>query len=283
MSRQRGKVFRRLLLGLVGVTAVVVLWGVMDAYEGAAGTGSWNVRWQSRNGRELGGYLVYPEDAIRYLGGTGPGTASPAVRSSDGRFPAVLLLHEWWGLGNETVVMADYLASEGYVVLAPDLLRGNLAVSVPGALFLIATNSQRRIAADLDDARSFLAGIPDVDVDRIGVVGFCFGGTHAMLAGARWQNNGATVILYGGGPIAEAEDIGNLGLNAPLLGIYGSEDRTISIEDIETFEALLADRDARISIYDGVGHAFVDPESIRRPGPPADAWFAVREFLRTEL
>lgn len=267
----------------VALILAVALWAVLDANEGAAGTRSWNARWRSESDTELGGYLIRPADARRYLGGPPPGAPAPNEPSADGRYPAVLLLHEWWGLNNEIVQMADALAADGYIVLAPDLLRGRLAISVPGTLLLMATTPSDRIAADIDTARAYLAEIPEVDPERIAVAGFCFGGTQAMRAGARWEENGATAVFYGGGPIQESAELGYLGASAPLLAIYGAEDRSIPLDQVEQFRSLLAGRDAEVLVYEGEGHAFVDPLSIRVEGSGAEAWYRFRQFLQEEL
>lgn len=269
------------------VPAVLILagalWAVLDANEGAAGTRSWNTRWRAADQTELGGYLIRPTEARRFLGGPPPGAPAPNAPSPDGRYPAVLLLHEWWGLNNETVRMADALAADGYIVLAPDLFRGRLAISVPGALLLTATTRDERIAADLDAARAYLAGVPEVDGARIAVVGFCFGGTQAMRAGSRWEENGATAIFYGGDPIRESAELGYLGASAPVLAIYGAEDRSIPLDRVEQFRSLLVGREAEVLVYEGVGHAFVDPLTIRAGGAGAEAWYRFRRFLQEEL
>lgn len=283
MKKPRRRLLRRLLLLPVALLLAVALWGVLDANEGAAGSNSWNTRWRVDDGTELGGYLIRPAVARRYLGGPPPGTPAPATPSPDGRYPAVLLLHQWWGLDNSIVRLADALAADGYVVLAPDLLRGKRAISVPGALILMAISPQDRIAADLDAARVLLAELPDVDPERIAVAGFCFGGTQAMLAGTRWERNAATVAFYGVRPIQDPEELGYLGESAPFLAIFGADDRNIPLEQVEQFRRILTGRDAEVIVYDGVGHAFVDPSSIRVSGAGSEAWYRFRFFLQEEL
>ena len=283
MNNPRRRRIRWLLFSPIVVFGLLASWGALDAHEGASGGGSWNSRWRSVDGDEVGGYLVFPTEAQRYLASPLPGTPLPASRSTDGRYPAVLLLHEWWGLTNEIVLLADALAADGYIVLAPDLLRGRLAVTVPGAFVQMITTRQRRIAVDLDQARAHLLSLPDVDPRRVAVAGFCFGGTQAMHAGARWEDNGATVLFYGGSPIQDPAELGYLGASAPLLAIFGSEDRTIPLDHVRRFEEILSGRDVEVVIYEGVGHAFVDPISIRSAGSGAEAWYRFRRFLQETL
>jgi carboxymethylenebutenolidase len=276
---------RWIVLSPIILLAVVALWGFLDATGGSGAEAMWNHRWRSADGTQVGGYLIRPEQARRYVEQPATGTPISATRSSDGRFPAVLLLHEWWGLTLETSALAEQLAADGYVVLAPDLLRGRRAVSVPGALVQMALTPDSRIRGDVDRALAELRELPQVDADRLAVVGFCFGGTQAMHLGARNSQLEATVILYGNGPITERENLGVLGSAGSVLGIYGAQDQTIPLDDVHQFEALLKDteRGGTISVYEGVGHAFVKPETIRRDPVAANAWDEVRRFLASEL
>ena len=283
--RRRRRWGRWLILGPLLLVAAVALWGVLDAFGGLGSETAWNHRWRSADGTTIGGYLIRPAEARRFAPRPATGTTVRVEPSRDGRLPAVLLLHEWWGLRRDTLAMAEQLAADGYVVLAPDALRGHVAVSVPGALVQMAVIPQEQIAADLDSALDDLRSQSGVDPRRIAVVGFCFGGTQAMLLGTRTPDLAATGIFYGGGPITDPHAIGSLAVGGPLLGIYGSEDPTIPVEDARRLGTILveAGRSAEIEIYDGVGHAFVDPTSIRTPGPAAAAWDRMRLFLADAL
>ena len=282
MERQNGRRWWRwIAFAPVGLIVVVALWGLLDAVDGASARTVWNRTWVDAEGRELGGYLVVPAEARRLVPTPATRTLAAAHRSADGRYPAVLLIHEWWGLTVDTARMADQLAADGYIVLAVDALRGRRAVSVPGALALMAMTGADRIDRDIDRALDELSALPEVDPQRIAVAGFCFGGTQAMRLGNRRADIAATAIFYGGGPFTTADEIDLLGRSGPVLGIYGAEDRSISTDDVALFESLLldADVDARITIYDGVGHAFVDPIRIAVDPVAATAWDRFRLFL----
>ena len=285
--KRREKPRRRWIRWVVGtpvaVLITVALWGVMDADGGVSGEAVWTRRWETSDGAPSGGYLIRPDMAHRLLG-TSP-TRERVEPSDDGRRPAVLLIHEWWGLNRDIATLAEMLAADGYIVLAPDAFRGRTSVSIPGALVQIATTPQEQIGNDLKRALDELKGLPEVDPSRVAVAGFCFGGTQAMRLGTRVPEIAATAIFYGGGPITEAETIGTLGADGPVLGIYGADDRTIPVEDVRVFQTLLeeAEVDTRFTIYEGVGHAFVSPEAIRSGGIPREAWNTFRSFLADAL
>ncbi|MEX2443907.1 MAG: dienelactone hydrolase family protein [Alkalispirochaeta sp.] len=276
---------RWVVLTPVILLIVVGIWGFLDAGGGVGAEAMWNHRWNSSDGRQLGGYLIRPEQARRFVARPATGTPVTVEQSSDGRRPAVLMLHEWWGLTLETSAMAEQLSADGFIVLAPDLLRGRRSVSVPGALVQMVLTPDSQVRSDVDRALQELRDLPQVDPDRVAVVGFCFGGTQAMHLGSRSAQLAATVFLYGNGPITEADDLGFLGESGPVLGIYGAQDRTIPLEDVRRFESLLdeAERRATISVYEGVGHAFVNSETIRSRRAAAEAWDEVRRFLAREL
>ena len=283
-KRSRRLVRRILLIPVVAVLAVTV-WGFLDATEGAEARTVWNYTWPGQSGGTRGGYLVDPARARRVVDDDRGGARIRVERSPDGRLPAVVLIHEWWGLNLETARMAERLAADGYVVLAPDLLRGKLSVTMPGALVQMALSRNANITADLDLAFRQLQAIPEVDPQRVAIVGFCFGGTQAMNAGVRHADPATVGIFYGGGPITDADELGHLGSAMPVFGAYGRDDRTISLDDVQTFSRLLEDQGepVEVLIYDGVGHAFVNPQSLRGNSTAARAWRDLREFLAEHI
>jgi carboxymethylenebutenolidase len=164
----------------------------------------------SAAGPDSPGYMVFRPDRV-----------------PSGGLPAVLLIHEWWGLNDEHVEKARRLADEGYVVYAPDAYGGRLAATVPGALFLTFTQDAGDISARIDAAWEAMLADPDTDADRAAVAGFCFGGRQAMMLGIRDSRPAATVTFYGSGLVTDPQAMGYLGENGPVLGIFGSEDASI--------------------------------------------------------
>jgi carboxymethylenebutenolidase len=255
----------RIALGLIGmlVLVVVVLAGIIvyDTNFGAEASTVTNATYPGQDGRTLQGYLAQPE-------GAGP-------------HPAVLMLHEWWGLNEEIPHLADALASEGYVVLAPDLYRNRVATTVPGALWMRLTTPNEPIWADTDSALNYLRGLPNVDPDRVAPVGFCFGGQQSLQLGLRKPDELAAVVIFYGSLVTEPEELRPLQAAQPVLGIFGAEDDSIPLARVAAFESGLAEAGVQhqISIYDGVGHAFITDANYNQPGAPGEAWQELIAFL----
>jgi carboxymethylenebutenolidase len=224
-----------------------------------------NVSLQVPGGKDIPGYLVVPE-------GKPP-------------FPAVLLIHEWWGLSRNIAGLADRLGAEGYLVLAVDLYRGSFARSAQEAAELATAKRFEEYGMVADAALSWLALRPEADRARLGCVGFCFGGRQALFEAARNQEVKATVALYGSGLLTTPEALGVLDGSHHLLGVYGELDPSISAAQRAAFAKLLADRGVPYTeaVYPGVGHAFVKDDRVDLPGPAADAWKKVLAFLDQNL
>jgi len=233
--------------------------------QNALDPGERNVTYPGPNGVTLRGYLATP--------------------GSGGQSPAVVMIHEWWGLNHDTTVLADALAREGFVVLAADAFRGSVAQSPGDARKQVTETPREQIAADLDAALDFLRSHPRVDADRVASLGFCFGGTQSMYMGTRNPELAAVVIFYGGGPIQDAAQLGSMKDAGPVLGIYGKEDGGIPVEQVRKFEDAMEARGVEntITVYPRVGHAFVKSNTYRSGGAPEQAWNQMVSFLKTTL
>lgn len=219
----------------------------------------------------------------------GPGGATLrgylALPAGGGQAPAVVMVHEWWGLNQDTALLADALAREGFVVLAADAFRGSVAQSADEARKQVGATPREQIAADLDAALDFLRAHPRVDAQRVASLGFCFGGTQSMFMGTRNPELAAVVIFYGGGPIQDVAQLGSMREAGPVLGIYGEQDGGIPVEQVRTFEKTLnaAGVPNTITVYPGVGHAFVKSSTYQDGGAAERAWRQMLGFLRQTL
>jgi carboxymethylenebutenolidase len=269
-ARRRHIWLKRILIAVVIVLALVILaplaWALGDALLGSSAGDVANVAYKDDAGNELAGYLARPE-------GAGP-------------HPAVLLLHEWWGLNHEITALADALAREGYVVFAPDAYRGRVGDAVPGALWLRLTTPDTQIYADLDSALAYLRTLPEVDPARVASMGFCFGGQQSLQLSLRQPENLAATVMYYGEVVTAPEFLRPLADdNQPVLGIFGETDNSIPVAEVEQFAAALDSLGiaAEVTVYPGVGHAFVNDENYDQPGPAGAAWQQAVAFLGQHL
>jgi carboxymethylenebutenolidase len=237
---------------------------------------------------------VFAQDILEpgrtYVNFPGPGGVTLqgylALPSGSGPYPAVLMIHEWWGLNRDVTLLADALAKEGYLVLAPDAFRGSVATTPEQARKQVAETPREQIAADLDAALDFLRAHPLADSRRVASLGFCFGGTQSMFQGTRRGGElAATVIFYGGGPIQDAAQLGSMGQSGPVLGIYGEQDTGIPVAQVRAFQSALASRGVRhtVTVYPGVGHAFVKSDTYRNGAAAEQAWKQMVAFLAGAL
>jgi carboxymethylenebutenolidase len=213
----------------------------------------------------VNGFLVTPE-------GKGP-------------FPAVLVIHEWWGLDDWVKDQARALAREGYVALAADLYRGKVTNKQEEAHQLMMGTPRDRALRDLRAAFNHLAGRPDVRKDRIGVIGWCMGGMYS-LALATEEPRLAAVVAYYGAPPTDAAAVAKI--KAPVLGNYGAEDKGPAPEQVKTFEGALkqAGKTVDVKIYPGAGHAFANPNNPwggYREAAAKDAWQRTVAFFAKYL
>jgi carboxymethylenebutenolidase len=171
------------------------------------------------------------------------------------------------------------------VVLAADAFRGSVAQTSADARKQVTETPREQIAADLDAALDFLRSHPRVDADRVASMGFCFGGTQAMYMGTRNPELAGVVIFYGSGPIQEASQLGSMKDAGPVLGIYGKEDGGIPVDQVRKFEDAMEARGVEntITVYPGVGHAFVKSNTYRNGGAAEQAWNQMVNFLKTTL
>jgi carboxymethylenebutenolidase len=106
-----------------------------------------------------------------------------------------------------------------------------------------------------------------------------------MRLATRESDLAAAVIFYGSGPISEPDQLGVMGQGGPVLGIYGEQDGSIHLNEVEAFMSAMETRaiENTVTVYPGVGHAFVNTESIQQPGPAQQAWNQMLGFLSENL
>jgi carboxymethylenebutenolidase len=201
-----------------------------------------------------------------------------------GPFPALIVIHEYWGLNDWVKEEASKLSDQGYVTLAVDLYRGKVATTPDMAHELMRGVPEDRAKRDLHAAFEFLASQPNVKKDRIGSIGWCMGGGYALDVALQEPTLAADVINYG--HLATDTDALKK-INSPILGLFGGQDRGITSDDVHKFEASMKQLGKKIDvkIYDDAGHAFENPNNKEgyRAADAADAWQRTVEFLASTL
>jgi len=197
--------------------------------------------------------------------------------------PALIVIHEWWGLNDNVRAMADRLAGEGYMVLAIDLYGGRTAKSPAEAraLMLEVVEDPELARDNIRAAHQFLttAGAP-----RVGSLGWCFGGGWSLNTAQLFPDDLAASVIYYGQVTDDDEKLRPI--SAPILGLFAADDTGIKVESVEAFQAALRRlrKENEIHIYPGVGHAFANPTGENYNADAAtDAWAKTIEFLRRHL
>jgi carboxymethylenebutenolidase len=201
-----------------------------------------------------------------------------------GPFPAIIVIHEWWGLNDWVKEQASKLAGQGYAALAIDLYRGQVADKSDMAHELSRGVPQDRALRDLHAAFEFLQSQPNVKTNRIASIGWCWGGGYSLAVALQEPALAATVVNYGS-LVTEPDSIQKI--HAAILGNFGGKDKGIPPEEVKKFEAALkqAGKRADIKIYPDAGHAFENPNDKNRyrAADAADAWQRTVKFLNDTL
>lgn len=214
------------------------------------------------NGSTAHGYLALPES------GSGAG---------------VVVVQEWWGLTSHIVDVADRLAAEGFVALAPDLFGGTTTHDAVEAAKLMQELPVDQAARDLGGAVDYLLGHQAVTSEKVGAVGFCMGGGFVLvLAAQQGDKVGAAVPFYG---VLGEEYPSFENLSAPLLGHFGEQDEMPSSDQVRELAATIERQSGRTPDFRfyPAGHAFVNDENLLGtydPEQAGKAWDATITFLR---
>ncbi|MDH4046866.1 MAG: dienelactone hydrolase family protein [Gammaproteobacteria bacterium] len=211
------------------------------------------------------GYFVFPADMVDPL-------------------PAIIVIHEWWGLNDGIRAMADRLAGEGYIVLAVDLYGGKVAEQVDESrkLMLQVVENPESANENLRQAYSWLkntAGAP-----RIGSLGWCFGGGWSLNTALLFPDELDAAVIYYGQVTDDRDRLEPL--NVPILGLFGANDRGITVESVNAFSAAMDNlgKNYEIEIYPNAGHAFANPTGNNYDPAVAElAWQRTINFLKFHL
>ncbi len=181
--------------------------------------------------------------------------------------PAVIVVHEWWGLNDYIRGRACQLAELGYVALAVDMYGEGRTADDPGgasALMMAVLQDiklgEERFAAALD----LLRARADVTPDRIAAIGYCFGGAMVLHAARKGVPLRAVVSFHGSLGSFHKPALGEV--KARVLVCHGGGDALVPEADVKAFEAemIAARADYRIESYPGAPHSFTNPEATEK-------------------
>ncbi len=201
--------------------------------------------------------------------------------------PALIVVQEWWGLNDHMKDVARRYAREGYLAIVPDLYSrlGNKITADPNeAGKLMNTLKQEDGLKDLNATVKYLKTVPGVDAAKIGVTGFCMGGSYALMLPCVNREIKAAVPFYGQVP---SPDTPLQNLACPVLYIYGEDDGWITKADVQRLAAALKkyNKPGEIKTYPGASHAFFNDtrKDVYKPAEAKDAWTRALAFFKQHL
>jgi carboxymethylenebutenolidase len=198
--------------------------------------------------------------------------------------PAVIVIHEIFGLTDWEPTVADRLAKEGFVAIVPDLLsskHGKSPANQDEGRKLIGELEPDRITADLNATYQYVNSLPAVAKDQIGTIGFCWGGGQSFRYATNNPRLKAVVVAYG--PAPDTADFKRI--QAPVLGVYGENDERINASLPEVAAKMeAAGKTFTYENYPGTGHGFLKPGRQGSDSPQVEkAWTRILEFYRARL
>ena len=220
-------------------------------------------------------YLKRATDSVR---------AYVAYPERKDKAPAIIVIHEIFGLTDWEPTVVDKLAAQGYVAIVPDMLSSKFGITPPSpdsGRKLMAQLTPDGITADLNSAYDYLGTLPAVKKDRIGVIGFCWGGGQTFRYATNNPKLKAAVVCYGPAPDSTSLDR----IQAPILGVYGENDARVNAALPEVVRLMSAKGKRFVpDSYPGTGHGFLKPG---RRGSDTDqvdkAWTRILAFFKAEL
>lgn len=220
-----------------------------------------------------------------------------ALPDGKGPFPAVIVIHEIWGLVEHIKDVTRRLAGQGYAAIAPDLYTREGGPPTSGDLQVfrkfLGEVPDRQIVGDLEAAFKYLQSHPAIQKERIGIIGFCMGGFYALFASAQIPGLRAAVDFYGRlvypelnekkpvSPIDRAKDI-----RCPIQFHFGEADPSIPLDQVARLKEILEAHGKTFELYTypDAPHAFFnDTRDSYRPAAAQLAWQRSLEFFAQHL
>ena len=217
---------------------------------------------------------------VKFLSGRDTVTAYIAYPERPQPAPAVIVIHEIFGVSDFIRQTTEQLAKDGFVAIAPDLLsrRGGTPSSPDSARKLIATLNADTVTMDLNATRGYLKSVKAARANDVGIIGFCWGGSQSFRYATNAPELKAFVVCYGSAP--NPTDMAKI--RAKGLGVYGENDARINAGLPDAAAGMkAAGKDYPYTIYPGVGHGFF--RTREKPEVADSAWSTVIRFFRAQL
>ena len=194
--------------------------------------------------------------------------------------PGVLVLHSWWGLTDWVKDFATELADQGYTVLAPDLLDGQLPSSRQDGEAVLAALSPDELSSLVVSSAQILQNAAAGEEQPIAVVGFSMGASMAFWLSARLPDSISAVVTFYGAQSIDFDEA-----SAAFQGHFAEDDHLVSEEDRVVTESFirLGDNNTEFHVYPGTKHWFFEPGDSHDPAAAELAWTRTLEFLGRHL
>jgi len=211
--------------------------------------------------------------------------------SHPNKMPAVIVVHEWWGLNDYTKMRCDMLAKLGYVAFAADIYgKGNRATTSDEArrLSSIYYKDRKLMRERIVAAYNFIKKYQFVDVNKMAVIGYCFGGAPALEVAMTGANLKGVVSFHGAINIPDTTGLKNI--KAKVLICHGANDPFVTVESINKLmeEMNNAGVNYEVNFYSNTVHAFTNPASGDDPSKGVAynklsderSWQAMKDFFK---
>lgn len=236
----------------------------MVAYEGMLAE---TVQFTGNDGDLISGYLARPL-------GAGP-------------FPGVVVIHEVFGLVPHILEVTRKFANAGYAALGIDLHHREGPGDPDDVAAIVRAAGgvpDSRAVGDVEGAARYLRSLPYLN-GKVGIIGYCSGGRQTYVAASSIESLDAAVVCYGGRIVAAPKDLTarqpvapidmTSGIHCPMLGLFGAEDRSPTMEQVKMIEQELQrhDKTFEFHMYPDAGHAFfADYRPSYRQSAALDGW-----------
>jgi carboxymethylenebutenolidase len=201
-----------------------------------------------------------------------------ALPKADGRYPAVVVIQEYWGVNDQIKGVCDKWAGEGFIAIAPDIYDGKIAANAEeaGAMMksLDRAKALETISAAVEKVRAHASS-----TGKVAVTGYCLGGAFALAAAASVRGLSAIVPFYGMPPTADWDKV-----EAPIQMHVAMHDNWVTVDGAKKLQATLAEhgKQMQVHFYDAQ-HAFCNerrPE-VYAPDACREAWHRAVTFVKS--